>query len=86
MWVLQTGILDDFNRIRTGSPPLQPLAHTMHCFDFIRQAILCCGDCTKEPLLGDGMETVRTCKDYGKLFMFAKDNAPTREKAKARSS
>ncbi|WDK09206.1 hypothetical protein CGRA01v4_00484 [Colletotrichum graminicola] len=73
-----TSILNDFNRIQSGQLPKQPMRHLLHCFDFIRQEILCCGDSTREPHLQAGMETARVCKSFNDLLKFADENAPKR--------
>ncbi|TIC91551.1 Oxidase ustYa [Colletotrichum higginsianum] len=83
-----TAILNDFNRIQNGQPPIQPMRHLLHCFDFIKQAILCCGDCTSEPHQEDrhgnhlqaGMDTLRVCKDFDKILSYANAHAPKRIK------
>lgn len=90
MLSLQTAILNDFNRIQNGQSPIQPMLHLLHCFDFIKQAILCCGDCTREPHLADrhgshlqagmGMDTLRVCKDFDKVLNYANAHAPKRIK------
>ncbi|KAK1973353.1 hypothetical protein LZ30DRAFT_611108 [Colletotrichum cereale] len=81
-----TSILRDFNRIRNCQSPAQPMRHLLHCFDFIRQAILCCGDCTTEDHLADGlgnylkdeMRTQRVCNNFVKLLEYGNTHAPKR--------
>ncbi|KAF2469428.1 uncharacterized protein BDR25DRAFT_157868, partial [Lindgomyces ingoldianus] len=51
--------------------------HWTHCFDYLRQVLMCSADVTLENLktdggafLGavDGWGTQHMCRDYGKLF------------------
>ncbi|KAJ5528727.1 hypothetical protein N7527_002120 [Penicillium freii] len=56
-------------------------AHLMHCFDYLRQAIMCFGDTTLEWLppppndtgsTGWGFE--HTCRDYNAISEWVEDN------------
>nr|XP_036581839.1 uncharacterized protein CTRU02_08411 [Colletotrichum truncatum]XP_036587995.1 uncharacterized protein CTRU02_02007 [Colletotrichum truncatum]KAF6790282.1 hypothetical protein CTRU02_08411 [Colletotrichum truncatum]KAF6799136.1 hypothetical protein CTRU02_02007 [Colletotrichum truncatum] len=86
-------ILEDYRKIHIGQSPTQPLHHILHCFDFLRQAILCCGDCTMEPnkavaLHHQGnvpeMNTVRVCKNINNIIEFANKNQPRRTQKTAK--
>ncbi|TDZ22478.1 Oxidase ustYa [Colletotrichum orbiculare MAFF 240422] len=78
-------ILNQFQLKHDGQPLSQSAQHLLHCFDYLRQAILCCGDCTTETFDRDGllhhrntvgMKTPRVCKRFDRILDFAKANAP----------
>jgi hypothetical protein len=51
--------------------------HTEHCFDYIRQAILCEADITLEPVNEDGSIQIgspRVCRDWGHVRNMIEDN------------
>ncbi|OJD32548.1 uncharacterized protein BKCO1_37000176 [Diplodia corticola] len=64
-------------------------AHAMHCFDYIRQSIMCCGDTALEGadpyIIAEGRDTLRygtfgvgsthMCKDYGAIYAYARTRA-----------
>lgn len=56
------------------------LAHNNHCYEYIRQAILCAGDMTLEPAeveggkrahSVDGWGVVHQCRNFDSVFEFA---------------
>lgn len=68
------------------APPTQEMNipdHIMHCFDYIRLSLMCCGDSTLEgssPGVEDahgthGWGAVHTCKDYDALFELASERS-----------
>lgn len=53
-----------------------PPEHMKHCFDYLRQTIMCNADGALEPYKDehrgvDGYDAMRQCKDYGTLYEFA---------------
>ncbi|KAL4887399.1 hypothetical protein BJY04DRAFT_212436 [Aspergillus karnatakaensis] len=59
---------------RPDSPPVEP--HMRHCFDYLRQSLMCASDSTFEPVdpkLGGvtGWGTERVCRDYAELRVWA---------------
>jgi hypothetical protein len=67
------GNLEDFDFGKERKP------HVAHCFDYLRQGILCSADSTIEP----GVDTVngflgagfpRQCRDFGELQDWAEDH------------
>jgi hypothetical protein len=50
--------------------------HTGHCFDYIRQSIMCAGDTTLEGLTeaGPGWGSKHECADYDALLEWANDH------------
>ncbi|KAL1647102.1 hypothetical protein SLS58_002873 [Diplodia intermedia] len=67
-------------------------AHAMHCFDYIRQSIMCCGDTALEGAdpytiaRGEdnldtgtfGIGSTHMCKDYGAIYGYAKTKGAER--------
>lgn len=54
--------------------PTEIVAHRDHCLDYIRQAIMCAGDATFEPLtmVGiNGMGAIHQCRNFERLFSWA---------------
>ncbi|KAI5815372.1 hypothetical protein BZA77DRAFT_316437 [Pyronema omphalodes] len=55
-------------------PPDEVVLHRDHCLDYIRQAIMCNGDATFEPLKEfgvDGMGAIHQCRDFDSMFTWA---------------
>lgn len=53
------------------------VAHRDHCLDYIRQAIMCAGDSTFEPLtmVGiNGMGATHQCRNFDRIFSWAYDH------------
>lgn len=57
--------------------------HTRHCFNLLRQAVLCAADTTLDPLdkvddggnVGaDGVGVVHQCRDWEKVYQYVIDN------------
>jgi hypothetical protein len=58
--------------------------HLEHCFDYLRNTIMCCGDTTLEgqaegsDLPGtDGLGAMHMCKNYDEIFAWAEANRVT---------
>jgi hypothetical protein len=51
--------------------------HSAHCFDYIRQALMCAGDTTLEGKTeaGPGWGSVHECVDYDALLEWANENS-----------
>ena len=51
--------------------------HIAHCFDYLRQGIMCSADVTLESntTLGTGWGSVHQCKNYTEIFDWANDNS-----------
>lgn len=57
--------------------PWDIAAHRDHCLDFIRQAIMCNGDSTFEPLTAvgiNGMGAIHQCRNFERIFSWAYDH------------
>ncbi|KAK8090441.1 hypothetical protein PG997_005402 [Apiospora hydei] len=72
---------------RAGNLDEVNAGHLAHCWDYLRQAIMCAGDTTLEWLhappdnIGStGWGYQHTCKDYGALFTFAERYRSTDKK------
>lgn len=64
---------------RPMPPHMIPL-HILHCFDYLRMSLMCCGDTALEgqdvnPRGTFGLGTTHVCKDWGILFETANDLA-----------
>lgn len=51
-------------------------AHTRHCFDYLRQSIMCAADSNLEPVVPElggitGWGNTRMCRDFGQLAEWA---------------
>ncbi|KAK0108216.1 hypothetical protein ONS95_003036 [Cadophora gregata] len=54
--------------------------HMAHCFDFLRQAVMCAGDMTLEPVddeATDGWNVTHTCRDFKTIYDFAAERRVT---------
>jgi hypothetical protein len=61
-----------------------PEDHINHCFDYLRQAIMCAGDTTLEKaIVGEdgqikrdveGWDVEHQCRDYNAIYAFATEN------------
>ena len=54
-------------------------AHLLHCFDYLRQGIMCAADSTLEAVDVDGTSTdgwgsVHECRNFDALFEWAESN------------
>lgn len=72
---------------RAGNLDEVNAGHLAHCWDYLRQAIMCAGDTTLEWLhappdnIGStGWGYQHTCKDYGALFTYAERYRSTDKK------
>lgn len=59
-----------------GELPTHNLHHVAHCFDYIRQGILCAGDTTIEGHtgLGEGWGSTHQCKDIEAIKQWVDDH------------
>ncbi|KAI0399910.1 hypothetical protein F4802DRAFT_530725 [Xylaria palmicola] len=73
-----SALISDTNRVPQETP-----WHLTHCFDYIRQGIMCCGDVALEGQQttfpegfdgSDGWDAKHVCKDYDQLLAFLDDN------------
>ncbi len=58
--------------------------HSRHCFEYLRQSILCCGDTTlegqqttfpdKDQAGSDGWDAKHICRDYSQIRSYLEDN------------
>ncbi|KAI0342384.1 hypothetical protein BDW22DRAFT_1357718 [Trametopsis cervina] len=56
--------------------------HSAHCLNYLRQTVLCAADLTLEPEIGEegsqevgeGLGVTHVCRDWGKVYDFAKRN------------
>lgn len=64
--------------------------HVGHCFDYLRQSLMCCGDVALEGQQttfpgdpkqsgSDGFDAKHVCKDYGEVFEHLKVSAVNRD-------
>ncbi|KAJ2990914.1 hypothetical protein NUW58_g2721 [Xylaria curta] len=63
----------------SGEVGMQDFPHIRHCFDYIRQALICSADDTLEPVdlvLGGvtGWNGTHVCRDFGELTAWAEDH------------
>lgn len=78
-------IMDDYNRLARGGKPDSD--HIRHCFDYLREALMCHGDTTIEGLfdasVGNGEAddvpkgarfAMHVCKDYAAVVRWATDH------------
>jgi hypothetical protein len=75
---LQSYLVQHFQRGYSGSNLTQEVAHhSAHCFDYVRQALMCFGDTTLEgeTAAGPGWGHVHECVDYEALLRWANENS-----------
>jgi len=64
--------------------------HVGHCFDYLRQSLMCCGDVALEGQQttfpgdptqsgSDGFDAKHVCKDYGEVFEHLKISSVDRD-------
>ena len=63
--------------IEGKQPKPEDYAHHAHCFDLLRQALLCAGDTTVEGLTeyGEGWGAVHKCKDMSAIKAWTEGHA-----------
>jgi hypothetical protein len=74
----QSYLVRHFQQGYNGTPLTQEVAHhSAHCFDYIRQALMCAGDTTLEGKTeaGPGWGSVHECVDYDALLDWANENS-----------
>ncbi|KAJ4419385.1 hypothetical protein N0V82_004967 [Gnomoniopsis sp. IMI 355080] len=77
-------ILEVYSSLTSGqSIEEQMKGHLPHCFEYLRQSIMCCGDTALEGqhttfpngIIGsDGWDAKHVCKDYGQIFEYLDQN------------
>ena len=75
-------IREGYFGLRDGNPDKVPVGHLGHCWDYIRQSIMCNGDTTLEwvaPPPDDtkgstGWGYQHQCKDFGAIYSWAEEN------------
>ncbi|QDS71060.1 hypothetical protein FKW77_008682 [Venturia effusa] len=79
-----TAIFSEYLTARQGKAPEADLSHTLHCYDYLRQTVMCHGDSTLEYVaegrsqetLEYGYESPRVCRDFNAVLNYAwKHNA-----------
>ncbi|CAN8102064.1 unnamed protein product [Discula destructiva] len=77
-------ILEVYSSIKSGkriAPQME--GHLPHCFEYLRQSIMCCGDTAIEGqhttfphgILGsDGWDAKHVCKDYDQVYAFLEEH------------
>lgn len=87
-------IAEAYSSLRLDNPkPLsaEQIWHVGHCFDYLRQSLMCCGDVALEgqqttfpgnpELTGsDGWDAKHVCKDYGEMYEHLKTSAVNQRK------
>lgn len=74
----QSYLVRHFQQGYGGTNLTQEVAHhSAHCFDYIRQALMCAGDTTLEgkTAAGPGWGSVHECVDYEALLEWANENS-----------
>ncbi|KAH9218726.1 hypothetical protein DL95DRAFT_457936 [Leptodontidium sp. 2 PMI_412] len=59
---------------KTSEAYIMKKKHMAHCFDFLRQAVMCAEDMTLEPVdegATDGWNVTHTCRDFKTIYDFA---------------
>ena len=73
----QHHIVDSYTRLALGRSEAHNSWHVQHCFDYLRQGIMCCGDVALEgaettfPEGGggsDGWDARHVCRDYDAVY------------------
>jgi len=89
MWLLRDWISNVSDRNTIMSVLQQDRlseAHLYHCFDYLRQAIMCSGDTTLEKVVDfsglklpmtDGWGSQHECRDYDAIYAFAAEHRIT---------
>ncbi|KAJ4390148.1 hypothetical protein N0V93_007622 [Gnomoniopsis smithogilvyi] len=77
-------ILEVYSSLTSGQPIEEQMkGHLPHCFEYLRQSIMCCGDTALEGqhttfpngIIGsDGWDAKHVCKDYGQIFEYLEKN------------
>ena len=65
---------------KTSESYIMKKKHMAHCFDFLRQAVMCAGDMTLEPVdddATDGWNVTHTCRNFKTIYDFAADRRLT---------
>lgn len=65
--------------VAQGYDPIYDDSHMLHCFDYLRQGILCASDTTVEgnSSLGEGWGATHTCGDFNAILEWANGRATT---------
>lgn len=76
----QYAIREGYFSLRSGDPDKVPVGHLGHCWDYIRQSIMCNSDSTLEWVQPEGIKGStgwgyqHTCKDFGAIYSWAEEN------------
>ncbi|KAF2267867.1 hypothetical protein CC78DRAFT_576410 [Lojkania enalia] len=87
-------ILDAYNKLSLSPEPLEMPWHMTHCFEYIRQAIMCAGDVALEgaattfpddPEQGDrggsdGWDAKHVCKNYDEIYAYLEQETANHNK------
>jgi len=84
---LQAGLKSAFERMinENDTSHMKHSSHLAHCFDYLRQGVMCAGDMTLEPafeLTGEdagvkavnGWNVEHQCKNYQMIYDFAEEH------------
>jgi hypothetical protein len=74
----QSYIVEHFQTGFAGTKLSQEVAHhSAHCFDYLRQSLMCAADTTLEGKTeaGPGMGSIHECTDYEALLAWANENS-----------
>ncbi|KAH6634672.1 hypothetical protein B0J18DRAFT_453373 [Chaetomium sp. MPI-SDFR-AT-0129] len=77
------GVVAAYTSNRLDKLPQEGTWHLNHCFDYLRQSIMCCGDMALEGqqtsfpagfVGSDGWDAIHMCKDYRKVLRHLENN------------
>lgn len=83
------GVVAAFSSGRTDKLPPEGPWHIAHCFDYLRQSIMCAGDVALEGQQttfpagfkgSDGWDAKHVCKSYGEIMGYLEGNRADDEK------
>jgi hypothetical protein len=89
---LQPAVSDPSSSYSPGSPPIHMPCHINHCFDYLRQAVMCAGDVALEGVSttfprgkngedrggSDGWDARHVCKAYGEVYRYLEERTVDR--------
>ncbi|KAK7741828.1 hypothetical protein SLS53_004893 [Cytospora paraplurivora] len=78
-WSIHRNFYAAMHNQASGDGTENTSAHMRHCFDYLRQSLMCAADATLEPVdpnLGGvtGWDNARVCRDYGELAAWAESH------------
>ncbi|KAK3352258.1 hypothetical protein B0T25DRAFT_477578 [Lasiosphaeria hispida] len=77
--------------LTSNQPDMMPMEgawHLSHCFEYLRQSIMCCGDVALEGQQttfpegwkgSDGWDAKHVCKDYSQVISYLEDNSADKD-------